>query len=175
MKILYFEEIESTNVLAKKEAEPWTVIVAKKQTNGYGKDKNNGSWFSPRGGLYFTIILPELDVSQLEILTIIAGSAISKAINQTFPLQSFIKLPNDVYINNKKIAGVLIENVVSANRVKHSVVGMGVNTNIKIFPEDLKNRATSLEIESNKAVDNKKILESILSNFKQFFSIYEIR
>ena len=84
---------------------------------------------------------------------------------ENFNVEPMIKLPNDVYLNQKKIAGILTETVVGTN-VKFSIMGFGLNTNIDKFPKDLENIATSLKIELGKKVDNEKILKQILEEIK---------
>ncbi len=168
MKILEFEKISSTNLaakeLAKKGAPPWTVILAKEQKAGYGR--KGGSWFSPLGGLYFSIILPKSKIEDLQTLTILAAFVVAKVLEEGFSLEPLIKLPNDVLLNGKKISGILTENVIG-QEVKSSVMGIGLNTNIDKFPKDLENKATSLKIELGKKVDNKKILKKIIKGLKE--------
>ncbi|MCP6718577.1 MAG: biotin--[acetyl-CoA-carboxylase] ligase [Patescibacteria group bacterium] len=169
MKIKKLEKVSSTNALAKKEkGEPWLVLWAKEQTAGYGRKKDY--WFSPSGGLYFSVILPKTSIEDLQTLTILAAFVIAKTIKKNFNLECFIKLPNDVYVNGKKIAGVLTENVLS-NNVRFSVMGIGLNTNIDQFSKDLENTATSLKIELKESVDNEKILKQIISELKEQLKI----
>jgi len=171
MKIHHFKELDSTNILAKslieKGEKPPFVVVAEKQTNGYGRNEN--VWFSPQGGLYFSLVLPEIKIFHLENLVLALGWSVAKTIKEAFGVEPFLKLPNDVYLRNKKIAGILVENVIAENKVKSSLAGIGLNTNTKEFPSNLKNKATSLKIELDKEVDNDKILKAILKNFKDSF------
>ena len=168
MIIKNYKTLQSTNLkakeLAKSGAEHWTVLVAEEQTAGYGR--KGASWFSPRGGLYFSIVLPKSNIDDLQTLTILAAFITAKVIKDNFGLEPFIKLPNDIWINGKKVCGVLTENVIG-KEVKLSVMGIGLNTNIEKFPEDLENIATSLKIELGKEVDNKKILEQIVEGLKE--------
>lgn len=150
--------------MAQKGAEPWTIIIAEEQKAGYGKEKV--SWFSPKGGLYFSVILPKSQIEDLQTLTILAAFIVAKTIKDNFSLEPLIKLPNDVIVNQKKIAGILTENVIG-KEVKTSIMGIGLNTNIAEFPEELENIATSLRIESGKEVDNKKIMEQIIKGLKE--------
>ena len=188
-KIKNFKEISSTNQKAKKlafnGAAPWLVVVAEKQIAGYGKGKV--PWFSPQGGLYFSIILPKSKVDEhsfistrrplfgeerarviedLQTLTILAAFIVAKVIKENFNLEPFIKLPNDVWVNGKKIAGILTENVIG-QEVKLSVIGIGLNTNIEKFPKELENSATSLKIELGREVNNEKILKKIFKELKE--------
>jgi len=166
IKIKKYKRVLSTNLLAKrlKKPEPWLVITAEAQRKGYGRKGTN--WFSPRGGLYFSIILPKSRIEDLQTLTILSAFIIAKVIKESFGLEPFIKLPNDVWVNGKKIAGVLTENVVG-KEVKFSVMGIGLNTNISKFPRILENKATSLKIELGKGVDNEKILKRIVKELKE--------
>ena len=168
MIIKNYKTLKSTNLkakeLAKKGAEPWTVVVAEEQKAGYGR--KGAAWLSPRGGLYFSIVLPKSNIDDLQTLTILAAFITAKVIKDNFGLEPFIKLPNDIWINGKKVCGVLTENVIG-KEVKLSVMGIGLNTNIEKFPEDLENIATSLKIELGKEVDNKKILEQIVEGLKE--------
>jgi BirA family biotin operon repressor/biotin-[acetyl-CoA-carboxylase] ligase len=168
MKILEFEKLESTQKKAKeiaKKTEPWTVVLAKEQTGGYGRKGN--FWYSSRGGLYFSVILPKTKIEDLQILTILAAFCVAKILKEDFKLEPFIKLPNDVYVNSKKICGILTENIILGKEVKNSIIGIGLNTNIEKFPKDLENIATSIKIELKKKVDNKELLKKILEELKE--------
>jgi BirA family biotin operon repressor/biotin-[acetyl-CoA-carboxylase] ligase len=168
MIIKNYKTLKSTNVkakeLAKKGAEPWTIIVAEQQTGGYGRKKT--TWSSPKGGLYFSTVLPKSNIDDLQTLTVLAAFICAKTIKGNFDLEPFIKLPNDVWISGKKVAGILTENIVGKD-VKLSVMGIGLNTNIEKFPEGLENIATSLKIELDKEVDNGKLLKQIIKGLKE--------
>jgi len=168
MQIRYFSQLKSTNLkakeLAKMGAKPWLVIVAEKQTTGYGKEK--ASWFSPKGGLYFSIVLPKSQIEDLQTLTILAAFILAKTIKQNFSLEPLIKLPNDVLINGKKVAGILTENVIGKD-IKLSVMGIGLNTNVEKFPKELANSATSLKIELGRRVPNVKLVKQIVQGLKE--------
>ena len=168
MIIKNYKTLTSTNVkakeLARKEARPWTIIVAEQQTGGYGRKKT--AWSSPKGGLYFSTILPKSNIEDLQTLTVLAAFICAKTIKENFKLEPFIKLPNDVWINGKKVAGILTENIIGKD-VKLSVMGIGLNTNIEKIPKDLENIATSLKIELGKEVDNQKILRQIIKGLKE--------
>jgi BirA family biotin operon repressor/biotin-[acetyl-CoA-carboxylase] ligase len=92
-------------------------------------------------------------------------------LKENFNFNVFIKLPNDILINGKKICGILIENFILGGKVKGSIAGIGLNTNIEEFPENLKNIATSLRIELGKKVNNKLILKKILKVLKENLEI----
>lgn len=168
MSVKHFFQLKSTSAkakeLAKAGAKPWTVVWAEVQTEGHGKEKRN--WYSPRGGLYFSIILPRSTIEDLQTLTILAAFIVAKRIKENFDLEPFIKLPNDVWVRGKKIAGILTENIVGRD-VKLSVMGIGLNTNVEKFSKDLEDTATSLRIELGKKTDNEKILKQIVGGLKE--------
>lgn len=172
MPIVEYKKIRSTSEEAKDMAargcEPWTVVVAEEQESGHGR--KGSAWFSPSGGLYFSIILPQSDIADLQTLTILAAFIVAKTIKENFGLEPMIKLPNDVFINNKKVCGILTENMISGE-VKQSIIGIGLNTNISGFPDDLENIATSLELETEKKIDNREILEKIVTGLKDQLKI----
>lgn len=165
MTIIKYKNVPSTQTTAKKlkNPRPWTVVWAQEQKGGYGRKKTE--WFSPRGGLYFSVILPKSQIDDLQTLTILAAFVMARIIKEDFGLEPFIKLPNDIYINQKKVAGVLTENIVG-QEIKFSVMGIGLNTNIKKVSKNLEKKATSLRIELGKRVDDRKILRQFIEGLK---------
>ncbi|MFZ3057648.1 MAG: biotin--[acetyl-CoA-carboxylase] ligase [Minisyncoccales bacterium] len=175
MQIEKFKTISSTNKKAKEMSNlgvaPWTIVVSEVQENGYGR--KGEAWYSPLGGLYFSIILPQGKIEDLQTITILAAFIVAKVIKESFNIEPLIKLPNDVLLNGKKICGILTENVIGSE-VKLSVIGIGINTNTENFPTELKDIATSLKMELGKEVDNNILLEKIITELKnQFKTISE--
>ena len=164
-----FDNLDSTSAKAKEMAAQgaaaWTVVRAEKQEGGYGRKGN--AWYSPEGGLYFSVILPKSNIDDLQTMTILAAFSVAKTIKEQFGAEPFVKLPNDVYLNGKKICGILTENVIAGD-IKSSVIGIGINTNIGYFPVDLAG-ATSLKIELGKTIDNNDILEQSISQLQLIF------
>lgn len=133
-----------------------TIILAKQQTKGRGKPGN--VWFSPLGGLYFSIILkPKKDINDLLYITKAVAQVIVSVIS-FYGVSAKIKMPNDVLIDNKKIAGILIEKIKEV-----LIIGIGINLNIKEFPKEL--NATSLNLLLNQAVDCDEFLDKFLKVF----------
>lgn len=166
MKIIKYKIVSSTQTAAKKlkNPRPWTIVLAQEQKEGYGRKKTE--WFSPKGGLYFSVILPKSQIEDLQTLTILAAFVVAQIIKEDFGLEPFIKLPNDIYINQKKVAGILTENIIG-KEIKFSVMGIGLNTNIEKVSKNLEKRATSLRIELGKRIDDKKILRQIIDGLKK--------
>ena len=157
-QIRVFRETASTNQLVDQiglAGEPeGLVIFAESQTQGRGR--LGRQWISPsKKGLWFSVLLrPALRPPQMTQLTVIAATALARAIRETTPLIPEIKWPNDILINGKKVAGVLTEMSAEPDRVLHAVIGIGLNVNLneENFPDDLKPLATSLRLECGKPI-----------------------
>jgi len=174
---LFYPKIGSTNLKAKEIAKNnlhgWTVVLANSQSKGYGKGKR--FWFSPAGGLYFSLILPKISVKKLQLLPFVTAIAVVKTIREKSSLKAVIKWPNDILAPSyfqkkpafKKVAGILVENIVG-EKSRTSIAGVGINTNIKSFPKYLSPEATSVVKEQGKNVDNKEILSLFLKLFREF-------
>ena len=164
----YIASVDSTNTLAlslgRAGEKTGTVVVADTQTGGRGR--LGKSWLSPPGaGLYASIILrPDLPVKGLSSLTLAAGLAAAKAIEQVCDLRTGIKWPNDVLLAGRKAAGVLVECDLSG-AAPLLVLGLGINltTREAEFPPELRGRATSLLLASGKAVGRGAMLKALLA------------
>lgn len=151
-RIYTYEEIGSTNDIAWEMAikgEPeGSVIFAESQTKGRGRLKRK--WFSPkRKGLWFSIILrPQLVPSYAPMITAMSAVSVAKAIAKYAGLSIWIKWPNDIYVNGKKLGGILTELNTELDTIKFVILGIGINVNIDNWPGVLKETATSLKIKS---------------------------
>jgi len=166
MKIIKFKKVSSTQDIAKKLAEKnirEAIVLAEEQTSGRGR--YGRAWFSPIGGLWFSILLrPNIDPMDSIKLMALTGLAITKAIRDFTHLPAFIKWPNDVYINDKKVCGILIESSIEDNRLKYIIIGIGLNVNnsfSNISPNILKN-ITSLRSELGKFIDKEALFKICL-------------
>jgi BirA family biotin operon repressor/biotin-[acetyl-CoA-carboxylase] ligase len=138
----HFYKIGSTNtaaMAAAAEGSPeGSVFLAEEQTAGRGRGSN--SWESPRStGIYCSVILrPLLPPSDVLILSLAAGLAVQAAIRQIDPrINPDLKWPNDLLIDGRKVCGILTEMNSEATRVRHIVVGIGLNVNQVSFPTEL--------------------------------------
>jgi BirA family biotin operon repressor/biotin-[acetyl-CoA-carboxylase] ligase len=139
----YFDSIDSTQNQALKMAQDvandGTVIVAAKQTEGKGRDGRK--WMSPKGGIWISIILhPKFDISITTLFPIASSLALSLAIEKTFSIKPELKWPNDLTINGKKVAGMLVDVSLESNRIENLVLGVGINfdVNVKQIEKSLK-------------------------------------
>ena len=160
MEKIYFDEINSTQIYAKEQAklgELNKIYIAKTQTSGIGR--NGHLWTSNKGGLYFSFITE----CYSEIYTITVGVAVYKALEELYGIKTKIKWPNDILLNNKKVAGIICEKI---NNV--IVVGIGINTN---FEEEklgeIKEIATTLKSSVNIKINNDILLDKIIENIEK--------
>lgn len=168
--IYHSEKIDSTNLKAKELAKnnciDGTLVIANEQYSGVGRFKRK--WVSPKGGLWFSIILkPTINPQQAPKLTLIAAYSLFKALNK-LNLNINIKWPNDLLINNKKFCGILTEMTYGRNNINYIILGIGINSNISLdkIPFDLQSKVTSLMYELNQEIDNLSILYSFLNIFE---------
>ena len=131
----YFESVDSTQDQALKMAEDSTnngaVIVAAKQTRGRGRNKRR--WISPKGGIWISVILqPKFDVPMATLFPMASSLALSLAIEKTCRIKPELKWPNDLTINGKKIAGMLVDALLESNRINRLVLGVGINFNVNV-------------------------------------------
>lgn len=167
MSVIWLDSIDSTNSEALRrlpELSGGTVLAAREQTAGRGQRGN--TWFSAPGeNLTFSIVLKDLPLKAPEAVRLNYMTSVAVASYlESHGVEAATKWPNDIYVNGKKICGILIENVLGAQReVKASVVGFGINLNQKVFPQ-LAN-ATSLSLCTGKAYELEAELGKFLSVF----------
>lgn len=176
--ILYSHEVDSTNNWAKElalQAAPeGTVTIARTQTSGRGRLDRR--WLSPDGGLWFSLILrPELHPTEAVKLTFVAGLAVAKALHEMFDLEAKTNWPNDVFVNGRKICGILTEMNTTGETVNFVVVGVGINANFdveKVFPESLRKVATSLKNELGRKVCLEDLLSALLERLEATYELF---
>jgi len=167
-QIIVLDQTSSTNDAILKIASPsfkeGLVLFAEHQTAGRGQRRNR--WESAAGkGLWFSILLrPRIELSESPRLTAWAAKSISNTIQNEFSLESTIKLPNDVQVHARKIAGVLVEMRARGKGPHLAVVGIGINVNhtLEDFPLGLGERAISLAIALDRQVDRQQFAVAVL-------------
>ena len=177
--IYYYDAVESTNLLAielaQQGAPEGTVVLADQQLSGRGRGTR--SWHSPAGvGIYCSVVLrPTTPPANAQLVTLMAGVSIVKAIARHTGLSPKVKWPNDILINDKKVAGILVESMISGAQIGHSVLGFGVNVNNcpTDLPGNLRAKVTSLLMELEKPVDRSTVLIEIFSELERLYHIFQ--
>ena len=132
-RVYYFDSIDSTQnfaaSIAQNPKENGTIIISNKQSSGKGR--MNRKWISPKGGLWFSIILhPKFDVSIVTIFPLAASLALANAIQKTLGKKPEVKWPNDVTLKHKKVAGMLVDLSLESNNIENLILGVGINFKI---------------------------------------------
>jgi len=174
-KIISYEEIESTNDLAMQLAadgvEEGTVVLAEHQRKGRGR--LHRKWYSPRKKdiLMSVILRPHFHPRRVTQLTIAFAVASAQAIRETYGLSALIKWPNDIYINERKCAGILIDLSAELDTIEYVVIGVGVNVNSseRDFAKGLRSRATSLSIETGGRCNRLDFVRRLLKQFEDHY------
>ena len=134
-KAYYYDSIDSTQKeamrLLESDDNDGTIIVATTQTGGKGRSGRR--WISPEGGIWFSIILhPEFDISITTLFPIASAVAIAKAIERIFKITPELKWPNDLTINGKKLAGIIVDANFESNKIENLILGVGINFQIDV-------------------------------------------
>lgn len=168
----YLPSCHSTNEVAqdllRSEVTEGTVVITDDQFAGKGQTGNR--WRSFRGqNLTFSLILRPTFLMPKEqfLITVILSLGIKEALEEILPGEAKIKWPNDIFFNNEKIAGLLIENVLRGNYYDSCVAGIGLNVNQTEFPDDIS--ATSIKLVTNEELDLNLMLNSLMKSIAGFY------
>ncbi len=179
-----YSQLDSTQITAKhlaaNKAKEGTIVLAYFQKKGMGR--NGREWFSPKGGIWFTIILrPHFSSEKANMINIIFTTACAEVFYSFGITQPVIKWPNDILINGKKICGILTQmkskprrkkdNLQNESEIEYALVGIGINldTAIEDFPAALKNKATSIKQEIGKEIKMDDFLASLLEKIEKYY------
>ena len=168
-QLQHYYRIGSTNTAAMdaaaQGAPEGTTLLAEQQTAGRGRGAN--TWHSPQSsGIYCSVILrPPLPPADALILSLAAGLSVHAAVREVDARFSpDLKWPNDLLLDGKKFCGILIEMNSEATRVRHLVIGIGINVNQRSFPGDLQPIATSLRIASGSEWSRVELCAALLKS-----------
>lgn len=164
--IRVFEETTSTNdvieKLARDGVKEGAVVFAESQTKGRGR--LGRKWMSPtHKGLWFSVLLrPKLSPQETTQLTVASATALRRAIKNVTGVSTDIKWPNDLLVVGKKVVGILTEMSAEVDRVRHVILGIGVDVNQTDFPPELRAIATSLKNEAGEEICRAELAVEIL-------------
>lgn len=168
--IIYFEEIASTNEYAKKNnTESDTLIITSHQTDGKGRF--NRQWkTTPSKDLTFSIIKSfKITIDEIHLINFYSSyillSALKNYFGESVELKFSLKWPNDILLNSRKVAGLLLDVKDLHCEIKKFIIGIGVNVNGAGYEEELKAKATSLLNETNKSAEIENLLILIVKKF----------
>lgn len=179
-EIISLDSVSSTNDVAFKlaidGAKEGTVIFAKEQTKGRGRFGR--SWSSSKGEDILMSVILRPGHSQIGIITAIGAIAVIQAVKLTCKMDLKIRFPNDVVVNNKKLAGILVESRFIGESPDIFIVGIGVNVNSISFPDEFKAEATSIKLEIGKNTNINVLQKAIVEEMDRYYremSVEKIR
>lgn len=165
----YYDSVDSTmSLLKEKYIQDFYTVIANSQENGYGRYSR--SFESNIGGVYFsTQIKSSLKLKDFIAFNLVTSLSILKVLRKEFPSSNILlKYPNDIFLDTKKIGGVLIENINN----EYYVLGVGLNIETTSFSDELKSSVTSLK-QNGLNIDSKFIFKEILLEITKNFVIFE--
>jgi len=164
-------EVSSTNEVARSiasDCQNGTVVLAEIQTQGRGRLSR--PWASPPGGIWMSLVLkPQMSLAQAFRVNMAVSVAASRAIQNLYGLDTGIKWPNDLLLNERKICGILMEVSAEVDRLEYAVVGLGINANVDVsgFPAEW--RSTSLRQELGREVSRVELIQRILQEIEEAY------
>lgn len=173
---IYCDEVESTNslLLSSKDFNyNGTVLLSEFQSKGRGR--RDRSWVSNSGqNLTFSVLLKnDLKEQRINLYNFGATLAVAQAIENLFQLDVELKWPNDVLVNRKKIAGILLESTSKGNKISKLVIGIGINVNQPNFPGKFEIQPTSIRREFKSIVSREKLLSELLNIYENILEQIE--
>ncbi len=173
--VIYYKEIDSTNRKAKELAETKSeglVVIADRQTAGRGR--RGRSWeSSAEDNLYMSLLLkPQIPVTHASMLTLVMACSVADAFAKC-GIRAQIKWPNDLILGDKKICGILTEMEVTDEQIDFVVIGVGVNLNQSMIAEELKDKATSVFLETGKRIEREELVTAILDCFEENYACFQ--
>lgn len=174
--IVCYEEVDSTNTQAKTAGENQgchgMLVVADRQNAGKGR--RGRSWASPPGtNIYMTLLLkPEILPDQASMLTLVMALSVAEAIEEEYGHPAWIKWPNDIVVDNKKVCGILTEMSTEIDYINYVVIGVGINVRQEDFPEELMDKATSLKNACGKEVLRSQLIADVMERFEQNYEAF---
>jgi BirA family transcriptional regulator, biotin operon repressor / biotin---[acetyl-CoA-carboxylase] ligase len=176
-EIHLFPQVESTNSLAVEMASKGlpegAVVIAETQTNGKGR--LNRKWYSPKGNLYLSMVLrPEIPLYRAPLLTLMGAVAVASTIRAVCGIDAAIKWPNDIYVRGRKVGGLLTEMSAEQDRIRHIVLGIGIDVNMELdaLPVEIRGVTTTLAAETGGTIDRTVLLQRLFSELERWYRVF---
>jgi len=180
-RIYYFDTINSTQnfaiELASRPQENGTIVIAEKQTQGRGRLSRK--WTSPSGGIWMSVILrPKFEVSTSTLFPIISSLALSLAIEKVLKIKTQIKWPNDLTIDDKKVAGILVDASVESGKINYLILGVGINFkfDVKEVEKTIKNTGNyygvATLVNKNNKTNPVKLVQALLLELERLYNLF---
>lgn len=174
--VIYYKETDSTNLrirqLGDEGAPEGTLAVTDRQTAGRGR--RGRAWKSPEGAnIYMSVLLrPQIPPDKAPMLTLVMACSVAEGIMDCEDVNVRIKWPNDIIVNGKKMVGILTEMSTQIDYISYVAVGVGINVNIKEFPEEIRATATSLCLETGHEVKRAPLIAAVMERLEKNYEIF---
>lgn len=171
--ICFYEKTGSTNDeikrLAMQGAPEGTLALAEFQDKGKGR--RGRSWVTPAGSAVAMSLLlrPSISPVNASMVTLVMGLAVTAACRELYQIDARIKWPNDVVAGGKKICGILTEMSVGAEHINYVIIGVGINTFVEKFPEELEQTAVSLHQVIGRRPERAELIAAVMKNFEEYY------
>lgn len=174
-KIYRYDCIGSTNdqarMLAEKGAIHGSLVIAETQDRAKGR-RGRGFFAPPGSGIWMSLILkPQIPPVEASMITLIGAMAVRDML-ESYGLDGGIKWPNDLVVDKKKITGILTEMSAGPDQINYIVLGIGINVNMKEFPEELKESAISMAMVSGKNYHRAEIIQRVMKSFEEYYRVF---
>ena len=168
MRKIELKSINSTNIYAReiaKNTNENTIIISEEQTAGRGT--KGKSWYSDKDSIICSFLIFPQNTKNIDTnFSYDIGSLISNSLNRLLDIKTYVKKPNDIYLDNKKLSGILVETEYCKNILNYIIIGIGINVNQTEFPQDISNIATSLFISSGKKINKNSIIDMLIKTIE---------
>ncbi len=180
--VYYFDSVDSTQnfaaSIAKKHGENGTVIIAETQISGKGRQGR--SWVSPKGGIWLSVVLhPRFDVGKVTLVPFAAAIALSNAIKKSLGIKTELKWPNDITLNGRKVAGMIIDASIESTQIKDMILGIGIN--FRVNPRQIEKRikggsnfyGVATLVEESSPAKPAKLVQVFLEELERIMSLFD--
>lgn len=166
MKHIHFKTIDSTHSYLSshyQEFDQMTLVSTDQQTSGIGRLER--IWYGDQDSIMCSLLLKDhLDDMKISLIPLCAAMSVHKVLS-TYHQDILIKWPNDLWIHELKLSGILVKSMIESSKVLSVIVSFGININQESFPDDIKDIATSLKKETHETYDKDTIMRHIISQF----------
>ena len=175
-EVYYYNITDSTNIRAKQLGEEGaphgTLVTADQQSAGRGR--RGRGWESPPGcSVYMSILLrPEIPPVKAPMLTLVMALSVAGSLRECTGLDVQIKWPNDIILNGKKLVGILTEMSTEIDYINHVVIGVGINVNMEYLPEEIRDKATSLRLETGHVIRRSELIAATMKYFEKCYGLF---
>lgn len=175
-RVVYREEVDSTNTLAKRLGEEGaphgTLAVTDLQTKGKGR--RGRSWYIKKGqAIAMSLLLrPKIAPHHASMLTLVAALAVSRAIDEQADIATEIKWPNDIVYKGKKLCGILTEMSADMDGIHYVVIGIGINTGDMAFDGELADQADSLYRITGRLLPRRILIAAVMRDLEQYYETF---